>query len=150
MEDVPEFFCLKAREQVPRVCNMPLRIQLSRIKGYRLSPNTVVAARPSKWGNPFVPGKPIPMLPGRTVADKRHAASLYHGFAPLNDALVAEAKAELAGKNLGCWCRLCAIHAAGKPLGVRCPDCEPCHVDTLLEIANRQPPMPYEEDPCRE
>ena len=32
---------------------MPERIQLSRRKGFRLPPNTVVVSRPSKWGNPF-------------------------------------------------------------------------------------------------
>jgi hypothetical protein len=32
---------------------MPERIQLSRRKGWRKPENTVVVARPSKWGNPF-------------------------------------------------------------------------------------------------
>ncbi|KKK82573.1 hypothetical protein LCGC14_2802060 [marine sediment metagenome] len=44
--------------------------------------------------------------------------------------------APLRGKNLCCWCHLCAAHAGGKPLGERCDDCEPCHVDALLELAN--------------
>lgn len=35
---------------------MPKRIQLRRTKGWRKPPNTVVVARPSKWGNPFVLG----------------------------------------------------------------------------------------------
>ena len=35
----------------------PMRLQLSRKKGFRLPPNTVVVARPSKWGNPFVTGR---------------------------------------------------------------------------------------------
>lgn len=32
----------------------PYRVQLSRAKGWRKPPNTVVVARPSRWGNPFV------------------------------------------------------------------------------------------------
>lgn len=32
---------------------MPERVQLSRRKGWRKPDNTVVVARPSKWGNPF-------------------------------------------------------------------------------------------------
>ena len=31
----------------------PQRVQLRRTKGWRKPPNTVVVARPSKWGNPF-------------------------------------------------------------------------------------------------
>jgi hypothetical protein len=31
----------------------PVRVQLSRKKGYRKPENTVVVARPSLWGNPF-------------------------------------------------------------------------------------------------
>ena len=49
---------------------------------------------------------------------------------------------ELKGKNLGCYCKLCDKHADGKPLGVDCPDCAPCHSDYLLEIANPRPPHP--------
>jgi Zn finger protein HypA/HybF involved in hydrogenase expression len=43
----------------------------------------------------------------------------------------------LRGKNQACWCHLCNEHAAGKPLGIICSNCDPCHVDVLLEIANR-------------
>ena len=42
----------------------------------------------------------------------------------------------LRGKDLACWCHLCDAHKDGKPLGVECADCAPCHVDVLLEIAN--------------
>lgn len=31
----------------------PQRVQLSRAKGWRIPENTVVVARPTKWGNPF-------------------------------------------------------------------------------------------------
>jgi hypothetical protein len=30
----------------------PVRVQLSRAKGWRMPPNTVVVSRPSKFGNP--------------------------------------------------------------------------------------------------
>lgn len=35
----------------------PHRIQLSRKAGWTKPENTVVVARPTRWGNPFVPGK---------------------------------------------------------------------------------------------
>ncbi len=28
-------------------------------------------------------------------------------------------------------------HQDGKPMGVECAECEPCHVDILIEICNR-------------
>ncbi len=99
---------------------MPKRIQRKRTKGWRMPQGAVYVGRPSKWGNPFTVGHEIPFLPGRNVQDKRHAASLYAGHAPLNDRLRAAAQAEIRGKDLACWC----------------PLSEPCHADVLLEIAN--------------
>ncbi|MGE7153115.1 DUF4326 domain-containing protein [Methylorubrum rhodesianum] len=42
----------------------------------------------------------------------------------------------LRGKNLACWCALCPEHAAGKPFGIHCCDCSPCHADVLGGLAN--------------
>ncbi|MFZ1325987.1 MAG: DUF4326 domain-containing protein [Candidatus Contendobacter sp.] len=105
---------------------MPERIQLKRKKGWKMPENTVKVDRSTKWGNPFVPGKPIPFGPlkGRVVADKRHAFVLYRSFAPINEKLVAAAKKELAGKNLACWC------AKDDPYE------DACHAAVLLELAN--------------
>ena len=36
----------------------PIRVQLSRAKGWRMPENTVRVDRATKWGNPFVVGKP--------------------------------------------------------------------------------------------
>lgn len=95
---------------------------------------TVKCDRTTKWGNPARPGGTFMGLP---VRDARHAANLYAGSAPQNAQLVASARAELAGRDLGCWCRLCDLHAAGgKPLGEDCPYCDRCHVDTLGKLAN--------------
>ena len=104
----------------------PQRIQLSRRKGWRMPPNTVKVDRTTKWGNPFIPGEAAPIGPtkGAIVADRRHAFVLYRSLAPLNEALVREARAELRGKNLACWCSL------GDPY----EDC--CHAAVLLELAN--------------
>lgn len=102
----------------------PVRIQLKRTKGWRMPVNTVKVDRSTKWGNPFVPGKENPFLPGRKVEDKRHAFCLYRAHAPLNGKLVTEAQAELRGKNLACWC------------GHDNPYEDECHAAVLLEIAN--------------
>lgn len=90
---------------------MPERIQLSRKKGWRKPENTVVVARPTQYGNPF------PVRDG----DRARAVSLFEQSAiGFGDFTAERIRAELAGKNLACWC----------PLD------EPCHADVLLEIAN--------------
>jgi len=114
---------------------MPERIQLSRRKGWRKPENTVVVARPSKWGNPY---QVIQRGKNWQVVDKhgrngiflayRRSARAY-AVQMLKDLFeqsrwfsASEIAAELAGKNLACWC----------PLD------EPCHADLLLEIANQE------------
>jgi Domain of unknown function (DUF4326) len=92
-----------------------------------MPPNTVKVDRTTKWGNPFVPGKENPLLPGSKVKDLRHAFCLYRSVAPDNPALVAAARSELKGKNLACWC----------PVIPYAEDCC-CHADVLLQIANSE------------
>lgn len=133
-----------ALETTPR--SEPKRIQLSRKKGWRKPENTVVVARPSKWGNPFKitheecdvmndsgmcwvlrhEDRPSVTIHARTQAEARtEAVNEYATF--LRVGLLAyevpEARAELAGKNIACWC----------PLD------QPCHADVLLELANGEP-----------
>jgi hypothetical protein len=115
---------------------VPRRIQLRRTKGWRLPPDTVVVARPTKWGNPFVcnhPGSSLsrPMKPAAAVAAFRSLLEKEGGWFPVplpwpkgkipaQFTTVAEVRAELRGKTLACWC----------PLD------QPCHADVLLELAN--------------
>jgi hypothetical protein len=98
----------------------PQRVQLSRRAGWRMPPNTVKVDRTTKWGNPFVVGKPCAYSGGRPIQDNRHAWSIYRAVAPENEKLVIDARAELRGKNLACW---------------RPPSAQ-CHADVLLELAN--------------
>lgn len=107
----------------------PRRIQLSRAKGWRLPPNTIVVARPSRWGNPFKVGAMWcrrRMEPGGgekncgPIADNAHAVRLFRRFTARKAAYRIDAAEWLRGKNLACWCGLD----------------QPCHADILLEIAN--------------
>lgn len=97
----------------------PVRIQLSRRKGWRMPENTVKVTRPGKWGNPFKIGSIDRRTGGTLDADTavdRYLAWLFrqpHGTDETIDA-------ELRGKNLACWCKIG----------------EPCHADALLEMAN--------------
>jgi hypothetical protein len=133
----------------------PFRIQRSRAKGWRMPPNTVAVTRGTPFGNPY---KVWRDYDGQwyvscgschwPVADKtngvKKAIELYRAdvdhvelkrtAAGINRTDIVKA---LRGKNLSCWCRLCAKHAAGKPFDEACSDCAPCHADTLGELANR-------------
>ena len=86
-----------------------IRIQLRRTKGWRMPENTVVVARPTKWGNPF--------RSDNVARDVFNYKLRCLGISQIKTG----AFAELRGKNLACWCRL---------------DQE-CHADVLLELANR-------------
>lgn len=92
-----------------------------------MPPNTVKVDRSTKWGNPFIQGQPAKVfLPGLMVADRRHAFVLYKSCAALDEKFVAAARAELAGKNLACWC----------PTPHEPYQEDECHAAVLLEIAN--------------
>lgn len=111
----------------PCLHNMkPQRIQLSRRKGWKMPPNTVKVDRTTKWGNPFVVGRPGGAFT-RKVKDRRHAWQLYRSIVFDNAELVEAARQELRGKNLACWCPLPEPYQ---------PD--ECHASVLLEIANAE------------
>lgn len=115
----------------------PQRIQLSRAAGFKLQEASystnglpcVKVDRTTKWGNPFVVGKPGGAYTAKVV-DRRHAYLLFKSVAADNEKLVAAARAELRGKNLACWC----------PKDDPYEDC--CHAAVLLEIANAPLPEP--------
>lgn len=127
---------------------MPERIQLRRIKGWRLSgvsPTAVVVSRPSIWGNPYRVGSDVTIL--RPDGGRQHlldisaatAVDLYRlwlshasigdvPFTPTRLALTS-----LTGKDLACWCPLTDPRTGGR---------YPCHADVLLELANPKPIRP--------
>lgn len=74
----------------------------------------VYVGRPSKWGNPFQIGK------DGTREEVIRKFRMYLKL-PAHKHLQADARKELRGKDLVCWC-------APKP----------CHGDVLMEIANEE------------
>jgi len=114
----------------------PVRIQLSRRKGWRMPANTKKVTRPHKWGNPYIAGTESLLLNHsqltREESVARHAADV-----AANEPFKAAVIAELKGYNLACFCQLCPTHRdAGKPFDLACAACRPCHADTLGRIAN--------------
>lgn len=103
----------------------PIRIQLSRAKGWRMPPNTVKVDRSTMWGNPFRVGDRVQATPDLPVAvcfSQAEAVDAYRELLelPMMVQFRAQIITSLRGKNLACWC----------PIG------SPCHADVLLEIAN--------------
>jgi hypothetical protein len=119
----------------------PQRIQRRRTKDWRLPEGAVIVDRTSKWGNPIDlsdVGSQFPSLDDTRIArlvvrdfevlaGRGHLAFPNWRFASGRRGPVAwtyppvdEIRAELAGKDLACWC----------------PPGQPCHADVLLRIAN--------------
>lgn len=90
----------------------PARLQMRRTRGFRLPAGAVKVARPTRWGNPH-----DWQALGRAEAVERFRRDL---FAGLLGVTVDDARRELRGRSLWCWC----------------PPGEPCHADVLLEAAN--------------
>lgn len=97
------------QEQRPRVLNMR---HIPNLRPWMSGPslaNAVYVGRPSKWGNPFSIQKY-----GREECLRR-----FRTYVAGRPDLQADARRELRGMDLICWCA---------PL--------PCHAETWLEIAN--------------
>jgi hypothetical protein len=80
--------------------------------------NTVKVSRGTKWGNPFRLLTVCAETPERAVA--LYAKWLRED--KTGQKVAIEARMQLAGRNLACWC----------------PLCKPCHADVLLKLANKE------------
>lgn len=105
----------------------PKRVQLSRAKGWRMPENTAKVDRTTKWGNPFAVGKDGTRAECLDLFEKLLAGyvCMTKGDPAVSEkylGMVFRDRAELAGKNLACWCPLSA----------------PCHADYLLVLANHE------------
>lgn len=126
----------------------PQRVQLRRVKGWRMPPGVVKVDRTTRWGNPFVVGRSVLLrhpsgaapyemyADSFTVTTREQAVRLFRRAItdPAHCELLSvegrlgkprippldEVRRDLAGKDLGCWCN---------------PG-DACHVDVLLELAN--------------
>jgi hypothetical protein len=97
---------------------MPVRFQYH--SGVFKPPDSRVVTRPSKFSNPF---QVAPGEYGNAAAHARVVAQYREWItAPEQSELLATARRELRGLDLGCFCRL----------GL------PCHADVLLELVNQE------------
>ena len=97
----------------PAPSGRPRRVQLRRTQGWRLPDGAVNVAYPTRWANPYRPAD-------RSLEANAVAVEQYRDYLTSRPDLLAAARAELAGKDLACWCD---------------PDL-PCHADVLLRVAD--------------
>jgi hypothetical protein len=110
----------------------PTRIQRRRTRGWRAPDGAVYVGRgpgrTGRWGNPFV-----------VVGDPAHAAALFrawldHGAPATLADRTSEERQELADRRE--WMRSHLAELAGRDLMCWCPLDQPCHADHLLAVAN--------------
>lgn len=100
----------------------PFRFQQRRVKGWRKPNGSKCVTRPSRWANSAFDWQEL----GRAEAVARYRATLLGDQDQARRVLghnIADVRTHLRGRPLGCYC----------PLG------EPCHADTLIEVANSVP-----------
>jgi hypothetical protein len=109
------------------------RIQRSRQRGWRMPATAVYVGRPTKFGNPFTvagclesgfaddegEARKLCADAFRRWLDGESTWDFYAGRAA-RDRILADLP-ELRGRDLVCWCSID----------------QPCHADSLLELANR-------------
>jgi len=102
----------------------PRRIQLKRVKGWRMPRNTVKVDRTTKFGNHFrITNALLIVCNGDRLKAQEAAVTSFRDWLDGSSAgrqMKRVIRAELCGKNLGCWCREGTC----------------CHGDILLKIAN--------------
>lgn len=103
---------------------MPERVWRRRTAGWRKPAGVVDVTRPGQWCNPYRVGRPWRGY--RAAADAAEAVWLFRTLVAESPTFVELVRAELAGRDLMCWCPL--VDSRGRPM--------PCHADVLLEIAN--------------
>lgn len=119
----------------------PIRVQLSRKRGYRMPENTKSVTRPGRWGNPYrveIFGLPLALelfersmkgfwspdgIPDAFIDAAYAAHERFHKI--LKSHPTECARSELRGLNLACTCDL---PEPGEP--------DLCHRSILLRIAN--------------
>lgn len=112
------------------ICAAPVRLQLSRRKGFRLQEHSratngldaVSVARPSRFGNPYQIGQCDPNFinVNRVMISNADLVAAFRQYILRCLETSDDWLCKLRGKNLACWCKL--------------GEC--CHADVLLELAN--------------
>jgi hypothetical protein len=103
-------FVLALLKSTTGTCCAPSRPRVLNKRFSGIPLGAVYVGRPTKWGNPF----PVGDFP-----DRESCLAAYRAWLESQPELIQDARRELAGKDLVCFC-------APKP----------CHGDVLIQVAN--------------
>ena len=107
---------IEGEEEMERMLcgvRLPARVQRQRKRDWKAPDGAVYVGRPTKWANPHK----ISATMSRAQVLEAFREDLYAGRLA---ATIEDARRELRGRPLMCWCRLE----------------DPCHADVWLEVAN--------------
>jgi hypothetical protein len=96
--------------------------------------DAIYVGRPTRWGNPYAIGAPHPDHGRPMTRDdiiELYEALIDHAPGATGPRAAGEIRAELAGRDLVCWCRAD----------------QRCHADVLLAVANGTRPPNRERPP---
>jgi hypothetical protein len=110
----------------------PVRVQLSRRKGWRMPPNTVKADRSTDLGNPF----PVDVY-GRAGAVDKHRRWLTGNMSAreMSESSRCDRWPDISLVTIREWQRKAIKRHAGKNMACWCGLDEECHVDNILALA---------------
>ena len=122
----------------------PKRIQMTRQRPWRAEhPDAVIVDRRTKWGNPFQLTSVNTLGAGR-LHRVSHNGSVLETFASRSDAARDAVRRYLRAVELGWgdvpWPDEIRAELAGRDLACWCPLDQPCHAGVLLELANPKGP----------
>lgn len=103
-------FVLALLKSTTGTCYAPSRARVLNKRFSGIPKGAVYIGRPTKWGNPFPVGD---------FLDRESCLKAYRAWLESQPELIQDARRELAGKDLVCFC-------APKP----------CHGDILIQVAN--------------
>jgi len=114
---------------------MPKRLQRKRAKGWRKPRNSVIVDRTSRWGNPFIPGEPVPR-------DTRLDVLMEAGIESIHELLTIGECLRLYRAHIESMIRrnpkqFNLDELRGKDILCFCPEGAACHGDVLMELANK-------------
>jgi len=136
------------------VTNKPIRVKLSRAKGWKKPEGAVVVSRPSIWGNPWGIGTPgtldiagaryLSPLPINAAKAVQLFARLVYGliidtdYLPPIEQFTAEGRQALRDAHHARRQLILANldQLRGHDLCCWCQQGQPCHADVLLRLAN--------------
>jgi hypothetical protein len=128
----------KKSGRLAKAVGSPVRVQLSRKKGWKLPPNTVKVDRATMWGNHF---QVVPQTDAGWRQIELSPAAAFRCFTAAEavaryEYLLREVPRRGGGRLFALEIMENIHKRCGKHLACWCPLNEPCHADVMLRLVN--------------